>query len=338
MRNRKKGFTLIELIAVLVILATIVLIVTPLILNIVKKAKDSANKLSVNAYGKATELAVATYLLENGNYPTTLDGLDVEYSSNEIVCNVKVLNEDGSIYLSECSVAGTAVKDVKTEDGWYHYGKMKFEVYSIGEQITYKGIEFYVIANSDESSDSVTLLKSKPLTVDEVNTYGAGHVNRYTYSNQGIAGNWNNNGYGGMTYYSSSTCGYPNGSSGSIVTEGCINDYDKSDIKYAVDAWAMDKFDINNLKEDSLGYRARLITKDELISNLGCTSISCIPSPYKSWVYNSDYHYWTMSQYNDSTLDVCGVDAGNGLYHYRNVYGYGFETVRPVITLLKSAL
>ena len=75
----KNGFTLIELIAVLVILAIIALIVTPLVMNIVKKAKDSANKRSVDAYGKAVELAIATHLLDTGDYPTSLDNLKVEY-------------------------------------------------------------------------------------------------------------------------------------------------------------------------------------------------------------------------------------------------------------------
>ena len=73
--KKKNAFTLIELIAVLVILAIIALIVTPLVMNIVKKAKDSANKRSVDAYGKATELAVATYLLDTGDYPTTIEDL-----------------------------------------------------------------------------------------------------------------------------------------------------------------------------------------------------------------------------------------------------------------------
>ena len=52
MKN-KKGFTLIELIAVLVILAILALIVTPIVLNIVSKAKASANKRSVDAYGRS---------------------------------------------------------------------------------------------------------------------------------------------------------------------------------------------------------------------------------------------------------------------------------------------
>ena len=65
MKN-KKAFTLIELISVLVILAILALIVTPIVLNIVKHAKKSANKRSVDAYGKSIELAVANYLLDKG--------------------------------------------------------------------------------------------------------------------------------------------------------------------------------------------------------------------------------------------------------------------------------
>ena len=41
----------------------------------------------------------------------------------------------------------------------------------------------------------------------------------------------NQNGYGGMVYYSSSTCGYPTAGSGVGVSTGCTNDYKTSDIK-----------------------------------------------------------------------------------------------------------
>ena len=61
MKN-KKAFTLIELIAVLVILAILALIVTPLVLNIIKKARTSADKRSIDAYGRSIELAIADYI------------------------------------------------------------------------------------------------------------------------------------------------------------------------------------------------------------------------------------------------------------------------------------
>ena len=337
-----KGFTLIELIAVLVIMAIIALIVTPLVLNVVRKAKDSANKRSVDAYGKSIDLAIASYLMDTGEFPTSIDQLTIEYSGKEVICGVAKLNEDSSVYLSECTVGGAEVKDSSTDDGWYHYGKLDkvvYKTYSIGDEVTYNGMNFYVIADSDENSDSVTMLKAEPLSVDEVNTYGAGHVNRYTYSSVGTA--HNNNGYGGMAYYSSETCGNPTAGSSTIETTGCTTDYAQSEVKYVVDAWAADKFQASDLKDDETGYSVRLLTFDELVDNLGYTIIDgdtwYSPSAENTpnWVYNSNYYYWTMSQYEDSTSRLWRV-YGSGHVYTGDVYGN--DVVRPVVTLLKSAL
>ena len=344
MKDKKdKGFTLIELIAVLVIIAVIALIVTPLVLNVVRKAKDSANKRSVDAYGKSIDLAVASYLMEKGDFPTSVDELTIEYSGKEVVCGVAKLNEDSSVYLSECSVGGAEVKDSKTDDGWYHYGNSSavvYQSYKIGDIVTYNGMNFYVIADSDENSDSVTMLKAEPLTVDEVNTYGAGHINRYTSLSIGTA--YNQNGYGGMAYYSSETCGYVNSS---YVGTGCTNDYDQSEVKYAVDAWAKDKFASSDLRVDATGYSARLISLEELQNNLGYASTGSGTIAHStngdtpSWVYNSNYWYWTMSQYEDSTLSVWGVGSDGYLFHdsFVSLNSYSGR-VRPVVTLLKSVL
>ena len=347
MKDKKisKGFTLIELIAVLVILAVIALIVTPLVLNVVRKAKDSANKRSVDAYGKAIDLAVAAYLMDTGDFPTSIDELTIEYSGKEVVCGIQQLNEDSSVYLSECTVGGEEVKDSSTEDGWYHYGKTSAEVYqsyNIGDIITYNGMNFYVIENSDENSDSVTMLKAEPLTVDEVNKYGVGHINRYTRDSVGTA--YDLNGYGRMAYYSSETCGWVNSS---WVETGCTTDYASSEVKYAVDAWAADKFQASDLKEDETGYSSRLITFDELLPNLGYNwSITSqglgvtpdVNSDVPDWVYNNNYSYWTMSPYEDSALNVWRVDHVGYLYHGGNVYYGIYGSVRPVVTLLKSAI
>ena len=341
MKN-KKAFTLIELIAVLVILAILALIVTPIVLNIVKHSKESANKRSVDAYGKSIELAVANYLLDKGEFPTNISDLEIEYSGKEVICNISLLNEDSSVYLSECKVGSSDVKDKNTSDGWYHYGKFQKKAYKIGDEITYNGINFYVIENSDENSDTVTLLKREPLTVDEVNKYGGvgtenNHVNKNTSSSKGTA--YDNNGYGGMAYYSSSTCGY-NGSK--WIADGCTTDYAKSEVKYVVDAWALDKLKASDLKEDKTGYSVRLITLDDLVDNLGYTIVD-VTTHYAptadvtpSWVYNSNYWYYTMSQREDSTYRVWYVDNGGGMYNALVCYYEG--SVRPVITIKKSAI
>ena len=121
---KKRGFTLIELIAVLVIMAILALIVTPLVMNIIRKAKISARKRSVDAYGRSVELAIASYLLDTGTFPTNeqLPNLQIEYSGSNVVCNVMAIKENGGLYLSECKVNNVDVKDSSTEDGWYHYG------------------------------------------------------------------------------------------------------------------------------------------------------------------------------------------------------------------------
>ena len=342
-KRRSNGFTLIELIAVLVIMVIIALIVTPLVLNEVRKAKDSANKRSVDAYGKAIDLAVASYLLDTGDFPTSVDELTIEYSGSEVICGIKQLNEDSSVYLSECTVGGKEVKDSKTDDGWYHYGKLDkvvYKTYSIGDEVTYNGMNFYVIADSDENSDSVTMLKAEPLTVDEVNTYGVGHVNRYTYDSIGTA--YDYNGYGGMAYYSSEKCGFTiPGNYDSSVGSGCITDYAQSEVKYVVDAWAKDKFASSDLKKDETGYSARLITFDELTNNLGYERKQDSISPSTNgttpdWVYNSNYYYWTMSQFNDSVSHIWGVNCGGNLDGRYVVSSQ--SAVRPVVTLKKSAL
>ena len=347
MKN-KKAFTLIELIAVLVILAILALIVTPIVLNIVKHAKESANKRSVDAYGKSIELAVANYLLDKGEFPTNISDLKIEYSGEEVICNISLLNEDSSVYLSECKVGSSDVKDKNTSDGWYHYGKKTtYKAYKIGDEVTYNGINFYVIENSDENSDSVTLLKEEPLTVAEVNKYGGvgtenNHVNMYATrdtSDSYYQKAYDNNGYGGMAYYSSSTCG----NIGSVWTKkGCTTDYAKSEVKYVVDAWALDKLKASDLKEDRTGYSARLITFDDLVDNFGYTIIdgTNLYTPTAdvtpSWVYNSNYLYWTMSQPGDSPSSVWTVTGNGSVDSYSVDYGRG--SVRPVITLLKSAI
>ena len=69
-KSKRKAFTLIELIATLVIMAIIALIAIPLVMNIIRKARISADKRSIDAYGRSIELAIAGYLMDTGSFPT----------------------------------------------------------------------------------------------------------------------------------------------------------------------------------------------------------------------------------------------------------------------------
>ena len=262
-------------------------------LNIVRNAKDSANKRSIDAYGKSIDLAVAAYLMDTGDFPTSIDELTIEYSGKEVVCGVAKLNEDSSLYLSKCSVGGVEVKDSNADDGWYHYGKLDkvvYQTYSIGDIITYNGMNFYVIADSDENSDSVTMLKAEPLKTSEVDLSGTEIVTKVTESTNDY-----NDGYIHSAYLYSYTCTSSSLLSG--IATGCTTDYKLSSIKQIVDSWVANKFETINLKFYEVGYSARLITYDEYVSLCESVEHQTPTNPYTSldpvfdWMYNSNYSY-----------------------------------------------
>src|SRR5574344_495385 len=95
MKN-KQGFTLIELLAVIVILAIIAIIITPIITGGIKKAKDSSDLRSAEAYVKAGENYYAKALTSGGVLDTNvIDDLEVS-SKKAIDGSSLVVNSDGS--------------------------------------------------------------------------------------------------------------------------------------------------------------------------------------------------------------------------------------------------
>jgi general secretion pathway protein G len=71
MRNRHSGFTLIEIMVVVVILAVLGALVVPNILDKVDNARVTAAKTDIRSIGTALDL----YRLDNFKYPTTEQGL-----------------------------------------------------------------------------------------------------------------------------------------------------------------------------------------------------------------------------------------------------------------------
>ena len=275
----KRAFTLIELVAVLVILAILALIVTPLVLNIIRKASKSANMRSVDYYGRSTELAIGTYMLDHGKYPNSIDDLTVEYKGKEVDCEIKDINDDGTVYLTKCSVGGKIVYNSSGE--YYVYGRLNpnYPVYKVGDckeegtYVNYKGSKWCVINDSSRKQDYVTLMKYATLTdLEGLRNGSMEYANRYGIIHYEFRGPFSLDGerfYSELVrYYSSETCGYLEEMKvNSLVETGCTNEYNLSSIKKVVDSFGNNNLDLDDLKEIN-GYKIRLITKEELENNL----------------------------------------------------------------------
>ena len=298
--SKKKAFTLIELIAVLVIMAIIALIATPLVMNIIRKARVSADKRSIDAYGRSIELAIAGYLLDTGKFPTEVSQLTIEYSGNEVVCTTTQLNSDSSVYLDGCTVDGRSVE--------YHYGENKssapvtpsYTAYSVGDHVSYNNVTYYVIEDSDTTKDTVNLLKEKPLTKTEMDNLNLTNI---TISEE--------NGYGKVKY-------------------GESIDYSTSTVKQVVDAWK------NTAVKPGDNATSRLINSTDLVQYLAYEN----EDGYKpsentpTWVYNDNYRYWTMD--GISFEPFVYLILNNGYLDSYPVSTMNYM-VRPVLELNKSA-
>ncbi len=74
MKN-KKGFTLIELLAVIVILAIIALIATPMIMDVIDKARKGAVENSALGYVEGVEKYAVYGMIDNGGYVSVNAGV-----------------------------------------------------------------------------------------------------------------------------------------------------------------------------------------------------------------------------------------------------------------------
>ena len=88
-------------------------------------------------------------------------------------------------------------------------------------------------------------------------------------------------------------------------------------------------FQLTNEEIDILPSRSQFVTLNKSNNLRGYNPTSNTPS----WVYNSNYQYWTMSQYEDSSQG-CYVDYSGNL---RGHYPASSDMVRPVLEVLKSA-
>jgi general secretion pathway protein G len=70
-RNTERGFTLVEMLVVITIIALIMALVGPRVLNYLTDSKIKAAKIQIQSFASALDL----YYLDSGGYPTTAEGL-----------------------------------------------------------------------------------------------------------------------------------------------------------------------------------------------------------------------------------------------------------------------
>ncbi len=325
---KNKGFTLVEVMAIVIIIAAIALVSFPVLTNVMKNNE----KLEEDTFKENAIKAAKTYCNLNKSY------------DEEGICSVDISKLIEESYLDKPTNDDVEYNNHAIQCNNNGDCEYQTTLYPIGKEIVLNNEKYNVIGEGD---DYVTLLKQQPLTANEINTYGGvgtdnNHVNMHSVSDTSAsyyhqAYDWGDpNHSGGMAYYSSPTCGY-NGSR--WINSGCTTYYNSSEVKYVVDAWAADKF-TDELKIVD-GYSARLAQKEELRTqfypNCSSTASYCDPeSTTPSWLYKSNYWYWTMSPYSSSSR-VWNVDGKGNLYNYTVIFGNG-GTVRPVINVYKSKL
>ena len=164
-KRNKKGFTLIELLAVIVILAIIALIATPIVMNLISKARKSAAEDSAYGMVKSAENYYAGTLLEtSGNgissdleFLCTKDGCKIDedkeltFNGTKPSSGTITIKPDGKVQIKdlvinnykcnykensteiECLSSGQAITTTKTTPTT----KPKYKVYNDGDPVYY---------------------------------------------------------------------------------------------------------------------------------------------------------------------------------------------------------
>ena len=125
MKEKNKGFTLVELLAVIVILALIALIATPIILNVINDAKKQAAKDSAYGYMDAVEKYIVSSELEDKSI------------------------QDGTYSVEKLNSMGVSVKGSTPDNGNIEIKNSSVKSYDIG-------IDGYVVINGEVAKVSTT--------------------------------------------------------------------------------------------------------------------------------------------------------------------------------------
>ena len=282
--KRKNAFTLIELLAVIVVLAIIALIATPIVMNTIKKSKKGAAERSADSYIKQVETAVAEERLNKnevleGEYQITSDGnlcrdksascsdeekIKIEISGNKPTSGTVTISNDG---VSQDEVR-LIVGDYKVI---YNQEKNKYEAtdkekYKNGE-VVYFNVDNGTKCTSSEAV-SATGTKSGCMKFYAFNDDGGDTLNLMLDHNTTSLVAWNKT-------YKNDSGSIINANGPKEVLDQLKNDTDGWKGTITPTNYTMDQTgQTSNAKYtiDYSSYKARLITAQELAQITGNTT------------------------------------------------------------------
>ena len=331
--DKKKGFTLVELLAVIVILAIIALIATPIILNVINDAKKEAAKDSAYGYMDAVEKYIVSSELEDKSI------------------------QDGTYSVEKLNSMGVSVKGSTPDNGNIEIKNSSVKSYDIG-------IDGYVVSNG--KVDKVSTTKSfKNGTAVYYNPVSGKKCTGYTEANSTTGTK-----SGCMKWYvfndkeGNATVNVilDHNTTAGVAWNLTGNNSEMKEVKKALENdtkdWKntarlitanevakitkhptfdasrenQDRFCLDTNKPDTANWCAKTkgTSKYTWLFDYTsvCTDYGCNISDSSNW------GYWTSIPYKDNTINVWVVNSYGSLtldYVTRTVVG-----IRPVITISKS--
>ena len=329
MKEKNKGFTLVELLAVIVILALIALIATPIILNVINDAKKQAAKDSAYGYMDAVEKYIVSSELEGKSIK------DGTYSVEEL--NKKI-----------------SVKGSTPDNGNIEIKNKEVKSYEIG-------IDGYVVSNGEVKKASTTKEIKNGTAVYYNPVYGE-KCNDYTEANSKTGTK-----SGCMKWYvfndkeGNATVNVilDHNTTANVAWNSAGNNSEMKEVKIKLEEDTKDwkntarlitanevakitkhpTFNVNKENQDWFYLDSNNITLTVNSTNKSkyawlfdytneCTSYGCNVSDSSTW------GYWTSSPYKGNSTQAWRV-VRNGYLGGNGVIFTG-DGIRPVITISKS--
>ena len=329
MKEKNKGFTLVELLAVIVILALIALIATPIILNVINDAKKQAAKDSAYGYMDAVEKYIVSSELEDtsikdGTYSVEdLNSMGVSVKGS-IPDNGTIKIESGSVKSYDIGIDGYVVSNGKVEKvsttKSFKNGTAVYYNPVFGEKCT-----GYTEANSTTGKKS-GCMKWYVFNDKEGNATVNVILDHNTKANE----TWNST--GNNSEMKEVKIALENDTKDWKNTARLITANEVAKITGNTD------FDASKTGQDWFYLDSNNQTQTANASNKSkyawlfdytyeCTSYGCNTSD------SSNYGYWTSTSYKDNSTSAWRVDR-NGNLRTNDVTFTGLG-VRPVITISK---